>query len=88
MQLEPNVFALARGILDGDQSIGAARALEGALIPYYLKKEDEDLDELIADLASYSPMHEEGLLDHRELCQAIRKSPIWLRHFSHEEKKR
>lgn len=74
MTVASEVVAAANAILSGDDSGRAAAALEAALHTYH--PYDEDFEDLLEVLALYSPGMEVPYTDHRQLCDAIRESPI------------
>jgi hypothetical protein len=72
--IAPEVTAAAQRILDGDDSKLAAQSLEEALHAYY--PYEEEFDDLLEALALYDPGMGNPYTDHRQLCDAIRQSPI------------
>ena len=71
----PEVAAAAQRILDGDDSKLAAASLEEALHAYH--PYDEELDDLLEAIALYDPAMGNPYTGHRQLCDAIRQSPIF-----------
>jgi len=74
MTAVPEVTAAARRILDGDDSAIAAAALEEALHTYH--PYEEEFEDVLEALALYAPSMGSPYIDHRQLCDAIRLSPI------------
>lgn len=70
----PEVTRAADQILDGDDSAHAAAALEEALHAQH--PFDEEFEDLLEVLALYAPEMGNPYADHRQLCEAIRESPI------------
>ncbi len=68
------VQSAARRVLAGDDSALASSALEEALHTYH--PYDEDFEDLLEALALYAPSMGSPYIDHQQLCDAIRISPI------------
>ena len=74
MTVASEVATAAAAILSGDDSGQAAAALEAALHTFH--PYDEEFEDLLEALALYSPTEGPPYTDHKQLCDAIRESPI------------
>lgn len=74
MTVAPEVNAAARRILAGDDTALAAGALEEALNTHH--PYEGEFEDLIEALALYAPSAGSSYTDYRQLCDAIRESPI------------
>ena len=72
-----DIQELARRVLEGDESVEAARALESAVLDRHLG--DERLDDLVEALSLYAPGSGQPYYEAKELREVVREAMPILR---------